>query len=845
MALTTAQIQAAYVTFFNRPADVAGLNYWSNYTGSDVDLYNTFAQSAEYTSLFAGQNNTATVNTIYGNLLGRTPDVAGLNYWVSQLDTGALSIGTIANAIKTGAQGTDATTVANKTTAATTFTAALDTAAEITGYASPSVGSLAAVKTWLAAVTTDATLATQIASAALTTITTTVTTGAAATGSTFTLTTGIDNLTGTSGDDTFIGEAASASNGDQVNGGSGTDTMKIYDAVGVTDIPTLTSIETLELNGITTTTDLSALSSVTSVIFDNATTAQTFTVASGVATTMKNMADGEAITITNAAAATSATATVDGMGTTATVAVAEDGAALATINLAATGTASFVALTSTGTVTTVNLTGDKALTLDLTGETSVSTLAASAFTGALTSDLGASANNTTVTTGSGADAITATAAVNYTINLGAGNDTLTTADAAGETTTDDTLNGGDGTDTLAIASAEALNLDDGTAADIAVLAKITNFEQLRITNAVGGDFNIGALGYNYLQVTTAIGADRTITGFTSGMTLETRLAAAQGVGFDYIIGMTGATDAGTNSDTINIKLNADLTANDTSYTSTYDLEGINIVNISANDRTTTSNPDTDADGQEGYVVDLAGATAGHSANITTVNISGAAQVSYTVNAATTALTTVEAGTATGNVIADATLFAGTQGVTINGGAGIDTLTGSTLGDIISGGAGVDTITGLGGADTLTGGAAADIFVIAAADAAMTGAGVGKDTITDFNTGGSDVLRFAAADGVANAGGAAVATASVTVAAGGKVTFASADDTLTEMITTLVADAAIAANEVVFFELGSDTYVYGAGANADGTDDFLVKLTGITGKATLTESTVTAGDFTLA
>ncbi len=66
-----------------------------------------------------------------------------------------------------------------------------------------------------------------------------------------------------------------------------------------------------------------------------------------------------------------------------------------------------------------------------------------------------------------------------------------------------------------------------------------------------------------------------------------------------------------------------------------------------------------------------------------------------------------------------------------------------------------------------------------------------------------------------------------------------------MITTLVADAAIAANEVVFFELGSDTYVYGAGANADGTDDFLVKLTGITGKATLTESTVTAGDFTLA
>lgn len=31
MALTTAQIQNAYVAFLNRPADVAGLTYWSSY----------------------------------------------------------------------------------------------------------------------------------------------------------------------------------------------------------------------------------------------------------------------------------------------------------------------------------------------------------------------------------------------------------------------------------------------------------------------------------------------------------------------------------------------------------------------------------------------------------------------------------------------------------------------------------------------------------------------------------------------------------------------------------------------------------------------------------------------
>ena len=47
MALTSTQIQNAYVAFFNRPADVAGLNYWSSYSGNAADLLNTFAQSSD------------------------------------------------------------------------------------------------------------------------------------------------------------------------------------------------------------------------------------------------------------------------------------------------------------------------------------------------------------------------------------------------------------------------------------------------------------------------------------------------------------------------------------------------------------------------------------------------------------------------------------------------------------------------------------------------------------------------------------------------------------------------------------------------------------------------------
>ena len=52
---------------------------------------------------------------------------------------------------------------------------------------------------------------------------------------------------------------------------------------------------------------------------------------------------------------------------------------------------------------------------------------------------------------------------------------------------------------------------------------------------------------------------------------------------------------------------------------------------------------------------------------------------------------------------------------------------------------------------------------------------------------------------------------------------------------------VAANEVVFFELGADTYIFN---NVGATDD-MVKLVGVTGMTTLTESTTTAGDFTIA
>ena len=110
------------------------------------------------------------------------------------------------------------------------------------------------------------------------------------------------------------------------------------------------------------------------------------------------------------------------------------------------------------------------------------------------------------------------------------------------------------------------------------------------------------------------------------------------------------------------------------------------------------------------------------------------------------------------------------------------------------------------------------------------------------------MRVAAANNVAGASAAGTtnATTDVAVAVGGKVTFAAADDTLAEMIVALAADDTDAAiNEMLHFEVGGNTYIFSEGATTADTDDQVIELTGITGMTTLTESTVTAGDFTIA
>ncbi|MEM8514413.1 hypothetical protein RCH14_003758 [Massilia sp. MP_M2] len=173
MAIVTthvAAVQQMYVAYFGRPADTAGLDYWTNVVeanaGATAAVSAAFAASPEYIVTYFGQTNTQIVNNVYQNLFGRDADVAGRTYWANLLTNGTIKVDTIVAEVAKAALTTDKEAVENKVAASTAFTAALDTTAENAGYAGNSALTLA--KAFVKTVTTDATLATAIAPANLT-----------------------------------------------------------------------------------------------------------------------------------------------------------------------------------------------------------------------------------------------------------------------------------------------------------------------------------------------------------------------------------------------------------------------------------------------------------------------------------------------------------------------------------------------------------------------------------------------------------------------------------------------------------------------------------------------------
>lgn len=170
--------QSLYFSYFGRAADSGGLLNFAKqldilkapasaneltaaYTGNAGlrGLIDSFGTSDESKAMYGG-DTTAFVKAIYNNVLGRSPDQGGLEFWSKAIDAGTLTRPNASLAIMAGAQTNttaegqiDAALVANRVSAATNFTFALETASKSGIYAGDAAAAL--VKTMLSSVTAN------------------------------------------------------------------------------------------------------------------------------------------------------------------------------------------------------------------------------------------------------------------------------------------------------------------------------------------------------------------------------------------------------------------------------------------------------------------------------------------------------------------------------------------------------------------------------------------------------------------------------------------------------------------------------------------------------------------
>ena len=126
-------VQKIFIGYYQRPADPEGLLYWAAKldarAGNLNEIIEAFGNSAESQALYGtitSSNISTVVTNIYSTLFGRSPDTAGLNYYVNGFNSGQFTAATIMLNVLNGAQNEDLLSVNNKLTAANLFTKTID-----------------------------------------------------------------------------------------------------------------------------------------------------------------------------------------------------------------------------------------------------------------------------------------------------------------------------------------------------------------------------------------------------------------------------------------------------------------------------------------------------------------------------------------------------------------------------------------------------------------------------------------------------------------------------------------------------------------------------------------------
>jgi len=501
-------------------------------------------------------------------------------------------------------------------------------------------------------------------------------TEAANPGTSSSLTTGVDSITGTTGSDTISGTTGNADPtigaGDQIDGGSGTDTFAITvtgAAAATVAGVSLTSIETVRLSDTSTaatTVNLAGQSGITTISsFGSAQTAlASFTNVGAIAAlNLSNTSSTGTYNIGYTAAVTSGTNTqsivLDTAASTGDVTI--DG--IEVFNISASG-ASRIALDGNSS-TTVNVTASDATTIDLDAadNTNLATVTGAGSAGAITFVVNSNLSDLSVTGGDG-------------------NDTIDTS--AGAFGTNDTIDGGAGTgDTIRYQAAA----NTASAAIGATGATISNVEVLELQandDANAGTANDITVDMDIADGVTSVLLDSNDTEFASVFTVQDLSAAQAGaISVQSVAGTTNGT---------NIELDLkDGTGSADSASVTAAVAAGNVITVGdANGNIENLTVALNGDVASALTLDDSDFSTGTSASLTVTG--GSAGRAMTITQTTS---NVVADTVTmSGVASDISMTMGTANQTITTGTGDDTITfgtNYTSADTVDGGDGNDRI----------------------------------------------------------------------------------------------------------------------------------------------------------
>jgi hypothetical protein len=276
---TTNAIQQIYIGLLGRAADQEGLQYWTDEIEAGTLTLeqlraNIVEEQPEYEATFGGQTRAQVVSQLYANLFNRAPDDEGLQYWVNG-EGASVNIDQLVLALVNGAAAADTLVLDNRTEVANYYTEELGAEgsfdAELAGAVIADVdGTRASVTQAKASVDNGD-----------------ITAPTPNEGNTFTLTTAIDNVEGTAGNDTIIGGAGSAAGAstlgaaDVINGGAGTDKLQVtLEGTTPSVTPNLTNVETVSAQALSNggaSINLVNATGVTKLENNNSTDALAFT----------------------------------------------------------------------------------------------------------------------------------------------------------------------------------------------------------------------------------------------------------------------------------------------------------------------------------------------------------------------------------------------------------------------------------------------------------------------------------------------------------------------------------------------------------------------------------------